>query len=260
MDYERVLIGSPNSSYVWIRYMAYCVTIGELEKARAVAEHALKRIAPAENKEKFNIWTAFLNIEILKGNKDTLVKVFERSLAYSNPKRMQTHLGYLFGQAGQHDRAVEAYKDALNKYNVSKKVLQEYLDYLVNTKHDLAAFRATLSERMKSLPRKKHLQVLKHAAILEYKYGDPERARTMFEGIVGSHPKQIDLWLVYIDMEMKVGNDTMAIRKLFDRCITLSFSPKSMKAIFKKYMLFEQTRGDQKGMERVTFGLLRIKV
>jgi rRNA biogenesis protein RRP5 len=31
--------------------------------------------------------------------------------------------------------------------------------------------------------------------------GDPERGKTIFEGIVDSHPKRLDLWSVYIDME-----------------------------------------------------------
>lgn len=40
-------------------------------------------------------------------------------------------------------------------------------------------------------------------AQLEYKLGDPERGRTIFEGIVDSHPKRWDLWSIYVDMEAK---------------------------------------------------------
>lgn len=38
-------------------------------------------------------------------------------------------------------------------------------------------------------------------AQMEYKLGDPERGKTIFEGIIDSHPKRLDLWSVYIDME-----------------------------------------------------------
>ena len=38
-------------------------------------------------------------------------------------------------------------------------------------------------------------------AKLEYKLGDPERGKTIFEGIIDSHPKRWDLWSIYIDME-----------------------------------------------------------
>lgn len=36
---------------------------------------------------------------------------------------------------------------------------------------------------------------------MEYKYGTPERGKSIFEGIVESHPKRWDLWSIYIDME-----------------------------------------------------------
>ena len=49
-------------------------------------------------------------------------------------------------------------------------------------------------------------------AQLEYKLGDVERGRTMFEGIVSNYPKKTDIWSVYIDMEIKFVGDIQAIR------------------------------------------------
>ena len=43
-DYERELLGAPNSSLLWIRYMAFLIGLGELPQARAVAERALQTI------------------------------------------------------------------------------------------------------------------------------------------------------------------------------------------------------------------------
>lgn len=43
-------------------------------------------------------------------------------------------------------------------------------------------------------------------AQLEYKHGGPERGKTIFEGIVDSHPKRWDIWSIYIDMEAGQGN------------------------------------------------------
>ena len=45
------------------------------------------------------------------------------------------------------------------------------------------------------------LKTISKFAQLEYKLGDPERGKTIFEGIVDSHPKRWDLWGVYMDME-----------------------------------------------------------
>jgi hypothetical protein len=49
---------------------------------------------------------------------------------------------------------------------------------------------------------------------MEYKLGEPERGRTIFEGIIDSHPKRLDLWSVYIDMEA-TQNDMNHIRSVF---------------------------------------------
>ena len=49
------------------------------------------------------------------------------------------------------------------------------------------------------------LKTISKFAQLEYKLGDAERVRTIFEGIFESHPKRWDLWSVYIDMEAGQG-------------------------------------------------------
>jgi hypothetical protein len=50
------------------------------------------------------------------------------------------------------------------------------------------------------------LKTISKFAQLEYKLGDPERGKTIFEGIVDSHPKRWDLWSVYMDMEAGQGD------------------------------------------------------
>lgn len=37
-DFERLVLASPNSSFVWIKYMAFMLSLTEVDKARAVAE------------------------------------------------------------------------------------------------------------------------------------------------------------------------------------------------------------------------------
>ena len=40
-------------------------------------------------------------------------------------------------------------------------------------------------------------------AQLEFKYGEMGRGCTMFENLVSSYPRRIDVWSVYIDMLIK---------------------------------------------------------
>jgi len=85
---------------------------------------------------------------------------------------------------------------------------------------------------------------------LEFKHGNAERGRTIFEGILANHPKKIDLWSVYLDMEIKIGElDT--IRHLFNRVINLKLSSKKMKYFLKKYMAFEKENGTPETVEFV---------
>lgn len=37
-EFEKLIRGSPNSSFAWIQYMAYCIDMAHIEKARSVAE------------------------------------------------------------------------------------------------------------------------------------------------------------------------------------------------------------------------------
>jgi hypothetical protein len=43
-DFERLVLGSPDASQLWIRYMAFLLGMAEVAKARDVAERALKTI------------------------------------------------------------------------------------------------------------------------------------------------------------------------------------------------------------------------
>ena len=49
-------MSSPNSSFLWVKYMAFQLSLAEFDQARAVAERALKSIHFREEKEKFTIW------------------------------------------------------------------------------------------------------------------------------------------------------------------------------------------------------------
>ena len=50
------------------------------------------------------------------------------------------------------------------------------------------------------------IKTISRFAQLEYKMADPERGRTLFEGIVSIHPKRWDIWSIYMDMEATQSN------------------------------------------------------
>ena len=50
------------------------------------------------------------------------------------------------------------------------------------------------------------LVVIQKFAILEFKHGEPERAITMFESLLSTYPRRIDIWSTYIDQLIKLGD------------------------------------------------------
>ena len=90
----------------------------------------------------------------------------------------------------------------------------------------------------------------------------------MFEGLLSSFPKRIDLWNVLLDLEIKVG-DANQIRRLFERVLGISqggvamdgtkvgtkrkVKDKQAKFLFKKWLAFEEkiSNGDDKMVDEV---------
>lgn len=47
-------------------------------------------------------------------------------------------------------------------------------------------------------------------AQLENRYGDKERAQTLFEKVLSSYPKRVDVWSAYVDALVKSGDIPIA--------------------------------------------------
>lgn len=69
-DFDRMVLASPNSSILWVQYMAFHLENAEIEKARTVAQRALKIMSFREEQEKFNVWIAWLNLEHMYGTSE----------------------------------------------------------------------------------------------------------------------------------------------------------------------------------------------
>ena len=48
------------------------------------------------------------------------------------------------------------------------------------------------------------VEMISKFAQMEFKLGEPERGKTMFENILSTYPKRTDLWSIYIDMVTKL--------------------------------------------------------
>ncbi|TYJ18682.1 hypothetical protein E1A91_A09G140100v1 [Gossypium mustelinum] len=249
-EFEKLVRSSPNSSFVWIKYMAFMLNSADIEKARAIAERALRTINIREETEKLNIWVAYFNLENQYGNppEEAVQKVFQRALQYCDPKKVHFALLGMYERTEQHKLAEELLDKMSKKFKHSCKLWLRRVQMLLMQQQDRV--QPVVNRALLCLPRHKHVKFISQAAILEFKSGVPDRGRSMFEGVLREYPKRTDLWSIYLDQEIRLGDEDV-IRALFERAISLSLPPKKMKFLFKKYLNYEMSCGDEARIECV---------
>ncbi|TVY24932.1 rRNA biogenesis protein [Lachnellula hyalina] len=252
-DFERLLLGQPDSSQLWIEYMAFQMQLSELSKARDVAERAIKTITISDDKEKMNVWIALLNLENAYGSDETLEEAFKRACQYNDAQDIHESLASIYIQSGKHGKADELFQTLVKKFSQSPRVWKNYADFLYNTLSAPDRARALLPRATQSLPSHEHLRLTLVFAHLEFNSasGSPERGRTMFEGVLSTFPKRLDIWRQLLDLETKQGDQDI-IRGVFERVVkTKGLKPKGAKDWFKRWSEWEEKNGDKKTQEKV---------
>lgn len=278
-DFERLIMAQPNASHVWIRYIAFRMSLAQFDKARAVAERALETIALTEEVERVNIWIAYINLEASHGKDDgvgktdpttslrdtaaAVFRVFDRACQRVTDLE-DLHLRAAAAVRQSHpDISREILRRGLRNFKTSKAVWEAVGTHQF-TSGNVDDARKTLERALLSLDKREHVALIMKFAQLEYRCGSVERGRTVFESLIGNFPKKLDLWSVYMDMEIglyrrgtKHGNTlesksaVESSRRVFERCLTLDFSTKKMKFIFKRWLAFETEIGDKSGQDSV---------
>ncbi|KAF8477409.1 hypothetical protein BDZ91DRAFT_774053 [Kalaharituber pfeilii] len=263
-DFERLLMGNPQSGELWVRYMAFQLQLLEVDKAREIAERALKTITSVTQeglKEKEVIWAAMLNMELEYGTEETLEEVFKRACVYNDSLDMHEKMCNIYIQAGKYEKADSLYKTALKKHgNQSSTLWTTYAAFLFSpplSSPDRA--RALLPRALQILPAQPestHRTLISKFAQLEFTRGDPERGRTIFENLTSTYPGKSDLLMVWVDMEMKLAKESGEkdeVRSLLNRKLGRGgkLKPKVAKVLFKKWLEWEEKGGDKKGAAHV---------
>ena len=79
-EFDKLVLTSPDSSLCWIQYIAFHMERKDYTLARTVVKRALEKINFREEKERFNIYMAWFNLENNFGTEDDTIKVFKEAL------------------------------------------------------------------------------------------------------------------------------------------------------------------------------------
>ncbi|PNH39385.1 hypothetical protein VD0004_g7497 [Verticillium dahliae] len=254
-DYERLLLGQPDSSALWIAYMALQMQVSELTKAREIAERAIKTINIREQTEKLNVWIAYLNLEVAYGTKTTVEEVFQRACQYNDDQEIHERLATIYIQSGKHKKADELFQATVAKFGSKNPNLwTNYAHFLHATLNQPDRARALLPRATQALGEQHTAALMAKFGSLEFRSpnGDAERGRTTFETLLATWPKRFDLWNQLVDLEMAApGADATAVRDVFERGTKVK-GLKAQRAMkwFKRWAEWEG-KTDPKGKERV---------
>lgn len=254
-DYERLLLSEPDSSLLWLQYMAFHLDLGDADQARSIGERALKSIGLGQEAEKLNVWVALLNLENAYGDDESIDAIFKRACEYNDAQDIYSRLASIYIQSGKKDKADDLFQRMLKKFTQDPKVWINYATFLfetvdVDTSTDGAAgadkARALLPRALQTLPKYTHFDLTLKFAQLEFKQssgaGVPERGRTIFEGLLSAFPKRVDLFNVLVDLELKLDDNEEQVRGLFERIFSgpRKLKPKQAKFFFKRWLAFEE--------------------
>jgi rRNA biogenesis protein RRP5 len=205
-DFERLLAGNPNSSELWIRYMAFYLSLADIPSARAVADKALGRIEFRQECEKLNVWTALLTLEHTYGHDRSLQATVDRACSNNNPKQVYLRVCEILEKdLSSSPGSVKRANEMFTKFKSKKMVRLAHLQYLLKQSRHQEAH--ALSKRaLLSLAPYKHAESMSKFAQLKFEFGSPERAITVFDGILHKYPKLLDLFFVYLDKGIKFGS------------------------------------------------------
>lgn len=188
--------------------MAFMLENLDAEAARRVAERAVKQVSMTAEDDKLNLWIAFMNLESKFGTAESLQGVVRRALDVNDRKKVYLQLINIYRATDKGELVEDIFKKLCKKYHESLEIWSGYIEFLFDMRGkdgDYTEPKTILQRALQALPKANHVNVISKFGMLEYKNGNPEHGRTMFEGIVSNYAKRMDIWSIYMDMEVKYG-------------------------------------------------------
>ncbi|XP_071441486.1 rRNA biogenesis protein RRP5 [Hetaerina americana] len=248
-DFDRLVLSSPDSSIVWLKYIAFHLQNTEIEKARAVAQRALKTINFREEQEKFNVWVCLLNLENLYGTKESLDKVLQDALQMNDSMKVYFQMLQIYLDSKKIEELDALMEVMLKKCRTRKEAwVQAGTMCMKSDRVEKAG--ELLRRSFKSLPKHEHVEVIGRWAQLEARYGSVDRAQSLLEGVLAACPRRTDIWSSLVDTLLRAGRVESA-RNVLQRAIAQNLPVRKMKVLFKKFLSLEETHGTPEGAARV---------
>ena len=190
-SYEKAILTSPNSSFLWIKYSAFLLDTFGIEKSREILYKALTQIDPSEEREKLNIYFALINLEHSYGTAESFEKITAKALTVNNPEKILKHKVRKLLQSNNLEDAEEYLMILCRKYGKNIENWEDLLKFYLKDLKDEDKFQDALRRGMQSI--RDTIDLRKRVGILEYSFGSQEKGRTIFENLLSEKSKRSDI-------------------------------------------------------------------
>nr|XP_045592491.1 protein RRP5 homolog [Procambarus clarkii] len=249
LDYEELLQRSPNSSALWIQFISFHLESVEIDKAKAVAHRALQVIDIREEEERLNIWTVLLRLEVSYGTPESVAETYREALATNDQLKVHMAMAMVYAESNKLKEAEKVYFIMTKKFSQNRDVwIKAGIFFFSNSMADEG--RRYMDRALLSLDKSDHVELINRFGQLEFRFGEAERGRTIFESLLSNYPKRIDIWSVYVDILAK-KEDIEGARHVLERMTGLKLRLRKMRSIFKKFLDFEKEHGSPQSVEAV---------
>ncbi|KAL7675714.1 hypothetical protein ACOME3_001981 [Neoechinorhynchus agilis] len=232
--FQQMVALDPDNVFNWVRLIACEVEKGNVESARLTAKRALQ--AFRNDSDKLAIWLSLLNVEIRFGSE--VWSVFDEALKnVVDHKELYRKVIGLLASADRLDEAKTGVERMVKSFPDDKDILLDCLNFFFSSKM-LEEGRSFLDRTLNCptiLKPSDQVDLICRCAFLEFQHGDGNQGKVLFEKLISTYPKRLDVWSVYISGLLKKG-ESRAGRIVFDRLMELKpMKEKKLEGIKKQF-------------------------
>lgn len=235
LDFERLVLKNPNAAEIWTKYSKFFLNNVETEKARIVCRRALQTINFRLEKEKLKVWLHLIKIEARYGGIESLHKVIDEAAQTNDKITLYQGVSKVLINSNELDEADRIFELMLKLDSMSLDIWMSYIEFVLEQRKNPEQARALFLKACKSISKSDLISLKSRFARLEFKSGDVERGKTVFENLLNDNPKRTDMWLMFEAMIKKYGTRQVDSEEVRERNMqTLKRIAESTETVRKK--------------------------
>lgn len=203
--------------------------------------------------ERKSIWLSFIQFAVGSVNEESLTDYLKPIIQRAANQLDKESVWLYFGNCLQKSSFFDTgWNLILSQFKGSTKIWENYFSSLAENGR-IEDARSNFKRAFDSISNKS-LQdgpnFTKSFAVLEFKNGHVERGRSLFDKLLNDYPRRFDFWNVYIDEEIKFGDENH-VRALFKRILNIKLKDNQTKLIFRKWIEYEISSGHEEKKEEI---------